>query len=52
MRLINCLAISIASTIIAFFCCSSKEFASVNNKGKEGTGTSISLPDPPAVHPR
>lgn len=52
MRLINCLAISIASAIIAFFCCSSKESASVNNKGKAVTGTSISLPDPPAVHPR
>lgn len=52
MRLINCLATSIAAAIVTFSCGSSKELASINNKSDADTGASVCLPDPPPEHPR
>lgn len=52
MRFINCLAISLASAILTFSCCSSKGLSSINNESKEDRGSSVGLPDPPPAHPR
>lgn len=51
MKLINCLTISIALVAMTLSCGASKDLGSGNSQ-KSWKGTSISLPDPPAVHPR